>query len=178
LACNENDKVKTPEQLFDLFLKSVGRGANLLLNIPPDRRGKIHANDSMSVVGLKKLIDKNLGHTLMKDKGVNVLFDKQDSIVISKNQHTVEIKNYLENSCNIIFDQPKEVNTIILREDLKYGQRVKNFVVQVLDEDKKKLLYTRNYNWPSTNIDLSKSKNSFYCYTIFGLIWESYDQWR
>jgi alpha-L-fucosidase len=120
-----------------LFLKSVGRGANLLLNIPPDRRGKIHANDSAAVVGLKKLIDKNLGHTLMKDKNAKVFFDKQDSVVVSMNQHTVEIKNYRENSCNIIFDQPKEVNTIILREDLKFGQRVKSFVVQVLDEDKK-----------------------------------------
>lgn len=38
----ENDKVKTGEQLFDLYLKSVGRGANLLLNVPPDSRGLIH----------------------------------------------------------------------------------------------------------------------------------------
>jgi alpha-L-fucosidase len=65
---NENDKVKTPEQLFDLYLKSVGRGANLLLNIPPDRRGRIHANDSTAVVGLKKLIDKNLGKSFNEGK--------------------------------------------------------------------------------------------------------------
>jgi len=134
---NENDKVKTPEQLFDLFLKSVGRGANLLLNIPPDRRGKISGNDSAAVVGFKKLLEKNLGHSLMKDKDVKVFFDKPDSIVFSANQRTAEIKNYIENSCNIIFDQAKLVNTIILKEDLKFGQRVKNFVVQVLDEEKK-----------------------------------------
>ena len=134
---NENDKVKTPEQLFDLFLKSVGRGANLLLNIPPDRRGKIFANDSAAVIGFKKLLEKNLGHSLMKNKDVKVFFDKPDSIVFSAKQQTAEIKNYSENSCNIIFDQPKEVNTIILREDLKFGQRVRNFVVQILDEDKK-----------------------------------------
>jgi len=134
---NENDKVKTPEQLFDLYLKSVGRGANLLLNIPPDRRGRIHANDSTAVVGLKKLIDKNLEKSLTKDKDLKVFFDKPDSIVFSSNKQTAEIKNYRENSCNIIFDQPKAVNTIILKEDLKFGQRVKNFVVQILDEDKK-----------------------------------------
>src|SRR5688572_559183 len=134
---NENDKVKTPEQLFDLYLKSVGRGANLLLNIPPDRRGRIHANDSTAVVGLKKLIDKNLENSLTRDKVVKVFFDKPDSIVFSSNKQIAEIKNYRENSCNIIFDQPKVVNTIILREDLKFGQRVKNFVVQILDEDKK-----------------------------------------
>jgi alpha-L-fucosidase len=134
---NENEKVKTPEQLFDLFLKSVGRGANLLLNVPPDRMGKIYTADSASLAGFKKLIDKNLGNSLMKDKDTKVFFDKPDSVVLSTNQQTAEIKNYVENSCNIIFDEPKLVNTIILKEDLKYGQRVKSFVVQILDENKK-----------------------------------------
>jgi alpha-L-fucosidase len=41
----EDAKVKTPAKLLDLFYKSVGRGANLLLNLPPDRRGLIHEND-------------------------------------------------------------------------------------------------------------------------------------
>src|SRR5688572_10096895 len=42
----ENDKVKTPDQLMDLYFRSVGRGANFLLNVPPDKRGKIHENDT------------------------------------------------------------------------------------------------------------------------------------
>jgi alpha-L-fucosidase len=134
---NEDDKVKTPEQLFDLFLKSVGRGANLLLNVPPDRRGKIHPNDSASLVGLKKLIDRNFRKTLTNGKGATVFFDKPDSIVISANKETVEVKDFQNNSSNIVFDEPRVVNTIIIREDLKYGQRIRNFVVQVLDEDKK-----------------------------------------
>ena len=48
----ENDRVKTPEQLIDLYYKSVGRGASFLLNVPPDRRGLLHEND---VASLKKL---------------------------------------------------------------------------------------------------------------------------
>ena len=134
---NENDKVKTPEQLFDLFLKSVGRGANLLLNVPPDRRGKIHANDSVSLIEFKKLLDKNVGKTLMNEKGVTVLFDKWDSIVVSANKETVEIKDYKENSCKYGFDEPRFINMVVIREDLKYGQRVKSFAVQLIDEDKK-----------------------------------------
>lgn len=133
----EDDKVKTPEQLFDLFLKSVGRGANLLLNVPPDRRGKFHKNDSASLVGFKKLIDKNFSKSLINEKGTMVSFDKPDSIVITTNKKTVEVKDYLNNSTNIIFAEPRFVNAIVIREDLNYGQRVKNFVVQVLDEDRK-----------------------------------------
>jgi alpha-L-fucosidase len=134
---HEDDKVKSPEILFDLFLKSVGRGANLLLNVPPDRRGKFHANDSASLVGFKKLIDKNFSKTLINERGTMVSFDKPDSIVVSANKETVEVKDYRNNSSNIIFDEPRFVNAIVISEDLTHGQRVKNFVVQVLDQDRK-----------------------------------------
>ena len=132
---NENDKVKTPEELFDLFLKSVGRGANLLLNVPPDRRGKIHRNDSLSLVGFKKLIDKNLDKTKMEEKGVRVLFDNWDSTVMDVNKRTVEIKDYKQNACKIDLGEPRFINTVVVRENLKYGQRVKSFVIQILDEE-------------------------------------------
>ena len=45
----ENDKVKTPRQLMDLYYRSVGRGGSLLLNVPPDRRGLLHENDVASL---------------------------------------------------------------------------------------------------------------------------------
>ncbi len=41
----EDSLVKSPEQLFDIYLSSVGRGSTLLLNVPPDRRGLFHEND-------------------------------------------------------------------------------------------------------------------------------------
>ncbi len=131
---NENDKVKTPEQLFDLFLKSVGRGANLLLNVPPDRRGKIHPNDSSSLIGFKKLLDNNFGKTLINEKGTHLSFSHHDSIIVSADKRTVEIKDYKQNACKIDFKEARYINTVVIRENLKYGQRVKSFVIQLLDE--------------------------------------------
>jgi len=58
---HEDDKVKTPEQLFDLWERSVGHNANLHLNFPVDRRGLIHENDAMAVRGLRRLIDATYG---------------------------------------------------------------------------------------------------------------------
>src|SRR5262249_48736292 len=37
----ENARVKSRRQLLDLYFESVGRGASLLLNVPPDRRGRL-----------------------------------------------------------------------------------------------------------------------------------------
>jgi alpha-L-fucosidase len=42
---SQNGQVKTLEQLLDIYYASVGRGCNLLLNVPPDRRGLFHEID-------------------------------------------------------------------------------------------------------------------------------------
>ena len=60
----EDAKVKTPEKLFEIYLSSVGRGANLILNIPPDRRGLFHENDIKALRGWKQMIDKSFKNNL------------------------------------------------------------------------------------------------------------------
>lgn len=42
---DEDSKVKSPERLIRLYDESVGRGTNLNLNLPPDRRGRIADQD-------------------------------------------------------------------------------------------------------------------------------------
>jgi alpha-L-fucosidase len=46
---NQNARVKTPAQLIDLYYKSVGRGATLLLNVPPNRDGLLSPEDVASL---------------------------------------------------------------------------------------------------------------------------------
>jgi alpha-L-fucosidase len=41
----EDARVRTPENLMDLYFSSVGRNANLLLNVPPTTEGLVHATD-------------------------------------------------------------------------------------------------------------------------------------
>jgi alpha-L-fucosidase len=54
----EDDKVKSPEQLLELYYQSVGRGASFLLNLPPDRRGRIHESDERSLRGFGRLLER------------------------------------------------------------------------------------------------------------------------
>ena len=54
---HEDGQVKTPQQLVDLYYSSVGRGASFLLNLPPDRRGRIPDPDVESLRGFRRIID-------------------------------------------------------------------------------------------------------------------------
>jgi alpha-L-fucosidase len=60
----ENARVKTPAQLMEIYYRSVGRGGNLLLNVPPDRRGLLHANDVASLKGFGDLVRATFGENL------------------------------------------------------------------------------------------------------------------
>jgi alpha-L-fucosidase len=42
---SEDDRVRTVDQLTDLYFRSVGRNSKLLLNVPPTRDGLLHATD-------------------------------------------------------------------------------------------------------------------------------------
>ena len=45
----QNAKVKTPAELIQLYYQSAGRGANLLLNVPPNRDGLLQQEDVASL---------------------------------------------------------------------------------------------------------------------------------
>src|ERR1022692_194159 len=60
---NENSRVKTPAQLIDLYYKSAGRGANLLLNVPPNRDGLLQAED----IAALRAFGRSEEHTFAKN---------------------------------------------------------------------------------------------------------------
>lgn len=48
----EDDRVRTVDQLVDLYFKSVGRNSKLLLNVPPSRDGLLHGIDVARLAGM------------------------------------------------------------------------------------------------------------------------------
>src|SRR5205085_11600636 len=60
----EDGAVKSPDRLVQLYFESVGRGANLILNIPPDRRGRIDENDAKSLREWKRILDATFANDL------------------------------------------------------------------------------------------------------------------
>lgn len=135
----EDSLVKTPEQLFDIYLSSVGRGANLILNIPPDRRGLINEIDVGSLQGWKKLINERFKNNLAGNKPVIASSVRGNSSEFSAekvtdgNKETYWTTNDEEKSGNLEIDlgEKKLVSYVLVQEYIKLGQRVKSFTVEI-----------------------------------------------
>ncbi|HET6766376.1 MAG TPA: alpha-L-fucosidase [Chitinophagaceae bacterium] len=141
---NEDDKVKNGDQLFDLYLKSVGRGSNLLLNVPPDRRGLIHENDSAALMAFKKLREESFSKNLLNDAKayweINEDAFLKDSIAYRTLDKKGGVYSINAQSFLVQLPNPKQVNCIVLREAIHLGQTIENFKIvlfnstQVLNE--------------------------------------------
>jgi alpha-L-fucosidase len=159
----ENAKVKTAKELFTIYLKSVGRGSNLLLNVPPDSRGVIQETDILALKEFKRLRDQNFSENLLKDASTFYEFSQRD---LSSSQLTFRgfdsvSAGYGINLQNFIVEMPRptRMNTIVLREAIHLGQTIRRFRI-VLYEGRKivreisgtSIGRKRIVTFPSTNV--------------------------
>jgi len=132
----QDDKVKSPKELFNIYLKSIGRGANLLLNVPPDRRGLIGKNDSAALMEFKELRDFNFKTNLVSTSKFRLNFGKTDGSFFNEKSNSLQITNFADNPVSFNFTKPIELNCIVLGENTQLGQSVRNFVIQIVDDKK------------------------------------------
>ena len=88
--------------------KSVGRNSTLLLNFPIAPNGRIHPNDSLRGIAFKKMIDEVFRKNLAEKARTQT---KGDETVID-------------------FGKPTTFNRFLAEEDIRYGQRVKKFLLE------------------------------------------------
>jgi alpha-L-fucosidase len=103
----EDSTVKSGNTLFDLYLKSVGRGGNMLLNVPPNRAGLISNADSAALMQFKQIRDKAFENNLLKNA----------KKIISKNSYEIHL------------DKAVNLNTLTLKEKISAGQRIVKFEI-------------------------------------------------
>lgn len=137
----EDDKVKSPEQLADLYYRSVGHNATLLLNFPVDRNGLINPIDSANAVNFHKLIQRELGNNLvagMKPKVSNERggqFAAQALTDGSWDTYWATGDGVTSADITFTFKKARKMNRIMLQEYIPLGQRVKKFSVEWLDKN-------------------------------------------
>ena len=134
----EDGKVKTPEQLMDLYFKSVGRGATLMLNLPPDRRGQIHENDANSVREFHRRLDALFAKDLARAAKVTASNVRgNDKQFAAKNVLTARHDDYWATddavtTPELVLDfgkTPVTFTVVRLREYLPLGQRIEAFAL-------------------------------------------------
>jgi alpha-L-fucosidase len=132
---NQDSLVRSPENLMELYYSSVGRNSNLLLNVPPDRRGLLYENDVKSLLAFRELLKKEFETDLAKGKKANASSIRgkgyEASNVNDGNPETYWTTNDYQANGDIIINlgNETEVNRILLQEYIKLGQRVQEFKV-------------------------------------------------
>ncbi|MGC9943906.1 MAG: alpha-L-fucosidase [Verrucomicrobiota bacterium] len=134
---DEDTRVKTPQQLVDLYYDSVGRGAGLLLNIPPDQRGHIDEADVKSLRGFRKILDETFEHDLARNavitasniRGSDPKYAARNVITGSSNLYWTTDDEVTNANLVLTFRKPTAFNVVRLREFLLLGQRVEGFAL-------------------------------------------------
>ena len=128
----EDEKVKTVDQLTDIYYTSVGRGGNLLLGIPIDRRGLISPIDSANAVRFHQRIQRELAVNLLlnkKNPATDGEFDTYQTLATGK-------------PVEFALRRQSRLDRVLLQEYIPLGQRVKSFRVEYLDGKEWKTLPT------------------------------------
>ena len=137
----EDDRVKSPDQLVDLYYRSVGHNATLLLNFPVDRRGLIHPVDSANAVRFHEMIQQQLKTNLVAGRTPKVSNERGGDFVASAltddnfDTYWATEDGVTTADIEFSFDTPTRMNRMMLQEYIPLGQRVKAFVVEYLDKD-------------------------------------------
>ncbi|CAD0005461.1 alpha-L-fucosidase [Flavobacterium salmonis] len=135
----EDDKVRSLDEMVDIYYESIGRNATLLLNLPVDRRGLVHENDEARLKELVSTIKSDFKTELLAGTKVSAdnirvnstLFSAKNVTDGDKNTYWATDDNVKTASITFEFDKPTDVNRILLQENIALGQRVKSFNVEV-----------------------------------------------
>ena len=134
-------KELSAERLFQMYLETVGRNANLILNVPPDRSGELPASSVKMLKDMGKLLNDRLGKDLALKAGSIVASDTRANgarrtydakNMIDANPDTYWAPNDDVTAASVVmsWDKPQDMRYVTLQEYIAKGQRVKGFKIE------------------------------------------------
>jgi alpha-L-fucosidase len=134
----QDDGVKSPYTLLDLYYKSVGRGAALDLGLSPDQRGIINEIDVKSLTEFGSLLKQTFALNLAKGATLtasNVRGGNKAKygprFLLDNNRYSYWATDDKITTPQLLINlhRPKTFNVIRLRENIKLGQRIEAVAV-------------------------------------------------
>ena len=124
--------VRSPEDVFDIWERSLGGNSILLLNVPPGRDGRISSRDSSTLAKVGTLIRETYGEDFSRQDGALAGLLRGASRRIRGE--------------NLEFHVPLAIrfDRLMLQEDLRYGERVEEFALDVWEDGWREVARGRN----------------------------------
>ncbi|MCR5518899.1 MAG: alpha-L-fucosidase [Bacteroidales bacterium] len=137
---SEDELVKTPSELADIYFSSVGRNSLLLLNVPPDSRGRIHENDSLALMAFRARIDGIFSRNLAEDGKARAdacrgaRFRPSKLLDGAYDSYWAVPDGELTPAFRVDLPEERTFNVLMLQEYIPLGQRVAAFRVEALQD--------------------------------------------
>ncbi len=133
--------LRSEESLINIYQNSVGRGVNLLLNVGPDRTGRIPPADAERVQRVGRLLSRNYnpyrnflrGHVVTASGSDGDAVAPQNAIDGDLNTYWMGPKNSAETWIEVDMGRPTWFNRSIMQEMTTLGQRVDQYLLQYWD---------------------------------------------
>jgi alpha-L-fucosidase len=113
----EDGRVRTVENILNLYMTSVGRNGKLLLNVPPTRDGLLHATDVARLTEFRQTL--------------NTMFARD---VSQGAKTTWRVTGPRSGELQVSLDAPGPIGVARLEEDITRGQRVSRY--RLLGDDR------------------------------------------
>jgi len=126
---NDEASLKSPTELVEMYDQTVGRGAQLMLGIAPDRTGRVPAVDVARLKEFGEAIQKRYSYNLVtKQQGYGAAIEALDgdadtfwSAPDGSNHALIELS----------FKEPVTFDCALTMEWLNDGQRVQKYAIEV-----------------------------------------------
>lgn len=144
----QDDQVKTVDQLLDVYYHSVGRNATWNLNIPIDKRGLVHPTDSAVLMEVAKILQNNFKENLAQQAEVRASnvrgkdFAAAHLIDGNKDSYWATDDEVTSASVEFDFKVPTTINQFLVQEYIRLGQRVKAFTLEAFVGDEWQVVAT------------------------------------
>lgn len=128
---------KTKDKLLTWYYKTVGANMNLMLGIAPDKRGRLYEQDLQ--------ILESTGHEMKVIFGYNILKDPCKITASSELSALYKVSNIADENDSfwspsekdkkpeivIEFDEPQMFDKVVIKENIRNGQKIEEFEVYI-----------------------------------------------
>ncbi len=134
----QSNKVKSPEHLMQVYLDSVGRGANLILNLAPDKTGRLDAADVQALLTFGQMRKKLLSKDYALGAKASASSVRGNDATYDANKLTDgDIESYwcpndgeTTGTIELQLPAPATFDVVRIREQIRLGQRVSAFSLE------------------------------------------------